>query len=196
MATFQDIADAEELPEALRSAVRLTASRTLRNMMTLGGELGRCPDDSALIPVLIALDATVSVAGQKRPVPVQTYLITRRNELVLSVSLPDAGTACAVRAVSRTSHSFRSVVVAVSLGLPRAGQRSALIIASDCRGRRARVSVALADGRAARPVIEAAVKEAFDPQPDMHASSDYKRTITGVLAADAILGLTAEGTPL
>ncbi len=113
MATFQQIVDDARVPAGLREAARILASRTLRNMCTLGGELGLRADDSALIPMLMALGATVSRAGARRPAPIQTWLEKPTDGLVLSVSVPRAE--CAVTAVSRTSHSPRSVVVAAAL---------------------------------------------------------------------------------
>lgn len=72
--TFQELADSSLVPSALRAASRLTASRTLRNMVTVGGELGLLPEDSALIPALIALGADVTLAGKKKPVPIRSFL--------------------------------------------------------------------------------------------------------------------------
>jgi len=157
-ATFQAIADNVHLPAGLRDAVRLTASRTLRNMVTLGGELGRNPPDSAVIPLLIALDAEVALAGRKKPLPIRSLLTEKKAGLILSVSF-DTRHAAAVRAVSRTSHSPRSLVVAMC------GTR---IVASDCMGR----------------VVLLEQPQAFEPRPDVHASAEYKRYMAGVLIAD------------
>jgi probable selenate reductase FAD-binding subunit len=157
-ATFQDIVDAAPVPSALRDAVKLTASRTLRNMATLGGELGLKPRDSAVIPVLVAMEAEVSVAGRKKPLPIQAYLDENKAGLVLEVSVPAQRTA-AVRAVSRTSHSPRSLVVAAC------GPR---VVVSDCRGQLAVLSNGVT----------------FEPRPDMHASAAYKRYMVGVLVED------------
>jgi hypothetical protein len=68
--TFQAIVDSPMAPSALREAALLAASRTLRNRVTLDGELGLRPDDSALIPALIVLEAEVSVAGKKKSIPI------------------------------------------------------------------------------------------------------------------------------
>jgi putative selenate reductase FAD-binding subunit len=165
MATFQDIADSPHVPPALRDAVKLTASRTLRNMVTLGGELGLAPKDSAVVPVLIALEAEVSVAGRKKPVPLHRFLDENTAGLILGVSVP-AGRAGGVRAVSRTSHSPRSLVVAVC------GERA---VASDCQGQ-----VALLDEGGA-----------LDPRPDMHASAAYKRYMIRVLVDELRASLSA-----
>jgi len=158
MATFQDIADSPGVPSALRDAVKLTASRTLRNMVTLGGELGRKPADSAVIPVLLALEAEVSVAGRRKPLAIRGLLDENEDRLVLGVSVP-APRAAGVRAVSRTSHGPRSLVVVLC------GER---VVVSDCQGQ----------VRALRDPAD------FDPRPDMHASAPYKRYMIGVLVKE------------
>jgi CO/xanthine dehydrogenase FAD-binding subunit len=137
-------------------------------MVTLGGELGRNPPDSAVIPLLIALDAEVALAGRKKPVPIRTFIAEGKAGLILSVSF-ETRHAAAVRAVSRTSHGPRSLVVAVS------GER---VVASDCTGQVA----LLAQGGE------------FAPRPDLHASAEYKRYMTDVLAADLRAALAKEGT--
>jgi len=166
MARFQAIVDNAAVPGALRRAAALTASRTLRNMVTLGGELGLKPRDSAVIPVLVALDATVSVAGKKKPVPIRRFLDDNPVGLVLAVSVPVERPA-AVDAVSRTSHSPRSLVVAVTADR---------IVVSDCQGQ-----VAVVPDPAA-----------FAPRPDMHASAAYKRYMIGVLVEDLRRSLSRE----
>jgi len=165
-ATFQAIADNVHLPAGLREAVRLTATRTLRNMVTLGGELGLNPPDSAVIPLLIALDAEVALAGRKKPLPIRRFLDEGKSGLILSVSFEDRH--AAVRAVSRTSHSRRSLVVAMS---------GARIVASDCTGQ----------------VVHLEQADKFEPRPDLHASAEYKRYMTGVLVEDLRAALAAGG---
>jgi putative selenate reductase FAD-binding subunit len=164
-ATFQVIADDPHVPGVLREAVRLTASRTLRNMVTLGGELGLAPKDSAVIPVLILLEAEVSLAGHRKPMPIRAALQQHRR-LILEVIVPRERLA-AVRAVSRTSHSPRSLVVAVS------GEH---VVVSDCQGQVQH----LGDGRT------------FDPRPDLHASAAYKRHVMEALVQELKASLPRE----
>jgi putative selenate reductase FAD-binding subunit len=230
---LQQMIDATLLPSGLRAAASLTGSRTLRNMRTIGGELGLCPDDSALIPALIALNADVALAGRKKPRPVEELCNGRTgprmspgatagmspgatagmsqgatarmspgatagmspgataNELILSISVPRAQ--CEVKAICRTSHSPRSLVVAVSAGAITPKVAGIRVIVSDCRGQRGRlgeVERAL-EGAPLPPkkLIEEAVGRAFAPKADLHASVEYKRYLAGVLVADALSAL-------
>ncbi len=66
MCTFQQIVDAKETPEYFKTACLYMASRTKRNMSTIGGNIALCRDDSYLWPTLLACDASfklVAVAG-------------------------------------------------------------------------------------------------------------------------------------
>ncbi len=193
--TFQQLVDHPGLPAAVRRAAALTASRTLRNMMTTGGEVALHPADSALVPVLIALEAEVSIAGKKKPVPIQGVLSDSDTGLVLAISIPVPVRLSAVHAVSRTSHSTRSLVVAASAISLQPEVSGLRVLASDCRGSLVRLArlEELLEGRPlpTRAEIEEAVGSEFAPQADAHASSRYKLYMTRVLAADALCQMRA-----
>jgi putative selenate reductase FAD-binding subunit len=193
--TFQALVDNPGVPSVLRQAALLTASRTLRNMVTVGGELGLRPVDSAMIPVLIALGAEVSLAGKKKPLSVEAFLRDgdeKKPGLILSVSIP-AGSASAVRAISRTSHSPRSLVAVVSARAITPSLEQPRLVLSDCRGHLVRLVTAerSLDGAPLPPRqdIEALARAEFSPSADMHASVPYKRYMAGVLVADLLASL-------
>ena len=191
--SLQEIVDSQATPQAVRSAGSLTSSRPMRNMRTIGGELGRCAPDSALIPVLIALDAEVALAGKKKPYPIEKFCRERPDDLILSVSVDLSP--CAIKAASRTSHSPRSLVVAVSFKESRPVLTDVRVVVSDCRGQRVRLqAVELALEGSALPsksLVEKLVGAAFAPTADIHASFAYKRYLAGVLAADALHALAS-----
>jgi putative selenate reductase FAD-binding subunit len=187
--TFQTILDSAVVPSVLRQAARLTASRTLRNMVTLGGELGLRPQDSAVIPALIVLGAEISVAGKRKPIPIQQFVDEGRGGLVLGVSVPERA-AAAVRAVSRTSHSPRSLVAAVSARAAGPSAEGLMLVVSDCRGQRMRLT-AMEKKLEGMPIpprqdLEELARAEFVPAPDIHASGAYKRYMAGVLIADLL----------
>lgn len=57
--TFQEVLDSPEVPEYFKEACRFMASRTKRNMATVGGNIALLRDDSYIYPCLIAAKATV-----------------------------------------------------------------------------------------------------------------------------------------
>jgi putative selenate reductase FAD-binding subunit len=195
MVRFQQLADNPSAPDALRKAVRLTASRTLRNMASIGGELALMPENSALLPLLFALDALV-VAGGKKPQPMESWRRERRQELVTEVRLHAAPARLSdIDVVSRTSHSPRSLVVAASAQALKPAVTGVRLVVSDCRGRLVRLKETekhLENGPLPlKKDIEEMVRGEFTPAGDAHASVDYKRYMAGVLAADILCRLSA-----
>jgi putative selenate reductase FAD-binding subunit len=189
-ATFQQIAENPGVPRGVRDAVLLTASRTLRNMVTLGGELGLSPADSALIPVLMALDASVFLADRKKPVSMWELERQRGNVLILSASVAASLRRCRLKAISRTAHAPRSLVVAASGVAAGQGLRDIRIVVSDCAGQCVRLEELEKELEGAAlpeaPLLEKRVAGLFTPRAEIHASAGYKRYIAGVLVADAL----------
>jgi probable selenate reductase FAD-binding subunit len=194
-ATLQQVLDAPGVPEALRNAASATASRTLRSMITVGGELGHCPPDSVLIPVLAALDARVRIAGG-RSLGIEEYRSARALGpvgLIVEVSAADADGPCAVATVARTSHGRRSLVIAVAAARLSPKVSRVRIVASDCRGQVLRLGDAeeKLEGSELPPKdrIEKLVRAAFWPTSDIHASTECKRYLAGIHAADLLHAL-------
>ncbi|MGM0431287.1 MAG: FAD binding domain-containing protein [Spirochaetota bacterium] len=62
MVTLQQLIDHTDVPEFMKEAALFAASRTLRNMATLGGNIAAFRDDSYLLPTLIAAKARIVTA--------------------------------------------------------------------------------------------------------------------------------------
>ena len=61
MCTFQQIVESEKTPSYLKEAAGFMASRTKRNMATIGGNIAALRDDSYMLPVLFAVHAELEV---------------------------------------------------------------------------------------------------------------------------------------
>ena len=61
MCTFQQIVESGKAPSYLKEAARFMASRTKRNMATIGGNIAALRDDSYMLPVLFAVHAELEV---------------------------------------------------------------------------------------------------------------------------------------
>ncbi len=180
-ATFQGVLDSLHVPGAIRRAVSFTASRTLRNMATIGGELGLLPPDSVLAPVLLALDAEVLIAGLPGPLSFKEFCRTRPTGLIMGISVPGSGRICSVDRLARTSHAPPSLVVAVSARGAAERLSEVRIVLSDCRGA---LEVAADLGQ---------ILSRFSPAADMHASAAYKSYMARVMAEDLLAALAEAG---
>lgn len=121
MCTFQQIIDAKETPEYFKKACLFMASRTKRNMATIGGNIALCRDDSYLWPTLLACDASlnlVAVDGQMSFVGVDFYLENHedlKDELIYSVVIPSCANIASKR-YSNTAQSHAVLTMSASNG--------------------------------------------------------------------------------
>jgi CO/xanthine dehydrogenase FAD-binding subunit len=192
---------AEHLP-VVTEAMRHVAHLAIRNRGTIGGSLSHA-DPAAELPMLaLLLDATlhvVSYAGL-REVPARDFFLgpltvaLAADEMVTHVTIPKPPptTGWGFAEVARRSGDFALAAVAATLTL-RDGRICAARIAMtgiDETAKRADEAEALLAGRKLTPdLIDAAiaaVRAAVNPPSDLHASSDYRRHLVGVLAGRAL----------
>ena len=76
MCTFQQIVESEKAPSYLKEAALFMASRTKRNMATIGGNIAALRDDSYMLPVLFAVHAELEVlkAGGTEKMSAWSYM--------------------------------------------------------------------------------------------------------------------------
>jgi putative selenate reductase FAD-binding subunit len=197
-AAFQSVVDCAEVPPAVRKAASFTASRTLRNVMTVGGEIAIRSPSSALTAVLLCLGARIGLARRRKPMELEDYLDSAPRDLILKAQIPasELARACGVEILRRTSHAPVSMVVAVS-AIGADPLKDVRIVVGDCEGgiSRLRGAESALNGRASadKKFIEEAVKRGLALKPDIHASAAYKLYMAGVMTADLLHGLAVSG---
>jgi aerobic carbon-monoxide dehydrogenase medium subunit len=193
---------AERLP-ILREAIEQVAHPAIRNRGTVGGSLVHA-DPSAELPLLaVALDAAFHLrsARAKRSVAAkdfyQGYLLTdiAPDELLVGIDfrLPPADSGWCCSEIARRHGDFAIVAVAVLLGCGRDRNISFARVAVGGVGPAPlRVEAAEAALLGERPGAELfrraadMAAQALDPPADIHASSSYRRHLTGVLVRRAL----------
>lgn len=121
MCTFQQIVDAKETPEYFKTACLYMASRTKRNMATIGGNIALCRDDSYLWPTLLACDASLNLVGadgEKSFVSSDFYLENHEElagQLISSVVIP-CSVNIASKRYSNTAQSHAVLTMSASNG--------------------------------------------------------------------------------
>ncbi len=93
MCTFQQIVESEKAPEYMKEAALFMASRTKRNMATIGGNIAALRDDSYMLPVLFAVHAELEVLKADGPEKMSAYSYMEAAEadgdmLITAVSVP------------------------------------------------------------------------------------------------------------
>ncbi|MGF1647533.1 MAG: xanthine dehydrogenase small subunit [Kineosporiaceae bacterium] len=193
------------------------AARQIRNRATVGGNLATASPIGDLAPVLLALDALVTVAGPggTRIVPVDGFVTGYRRtvlgpgELVVSVRVPRGASAPGLRRVSRAAKVAKRatddisvVAAAFTLDLDPDGvvhhARLAYggVAATPVRARG--VEQWLVGRRLDESTIEEARRrlgEEFAPIDDLRASAGYRRALAGNLFARFAFGEREAAVP-
>ncbi len=94
MCTFQQIVESEEVPEYLKEAALFMASRTKRNMATIGGNIASLRSDSYMIPTLMAVGAVLEMRGKdgtSNRISIAEFIDgSEADSLIISVTVPAA----------------------------------------------------------------------------------------------------------
>lgn len=207
-ATLTALVEQADVP-LLRAAARRTASWSVRNMATVGGNLFTPPPGGDVATALLALDATVVATGPHggRSIPLASFWTgfmtsdLRADELVTSIVVPVAARPSAFVKFGRKQANTPAVVtVVVTAGLDGGvvrGARLALGAAGPHPMRMTRAEQAL-EGRA---LDEAAISAAADiaaedsdPATDAVASDWYRRRMVGVFVRRALADLASSAT--
>ncbi len=201
MVTSTQIGASSEVEVArpvLAEVVSTIADVQVRNRGTIGGNI--CVNDPTnhLPPLLVALNATMtirSVAGE-RIVAAEEFLIgvyttaVEEGELLTKVSVPTRrpGSGDAMDGVTLGAHGTYLVSAAASVS--PGGVRIAIGCVSAAPVRATAMEQRLASGDFSEASVRAAAEglgASLDPPSDVHASADYRRHLAEVSAVRAVL---------
>jgi CO/xanthine dehydrogenase FAD-binding subunit len=188
---------AAHLP-VVAEAMRHVAHLAIRNRGTIGGSLSHA-DPAAELPMLaLLLDATLQVASSVGPrkVSARDFFLgpltvdLAGDEMVTRITIPKLppATGWGFAEVARRSGDFALAATAATMTLCDGTITDARIAMTgiDETAKRASEAEALLNGRKLTPdLIDAAitaVRAGVNPPTDLHASSDYRRHLIGVLA--------------
>ena len=190
--TLQQLLEDRKVPPPLRAAVGWVASRNIRNAATLGGHVACAQPHSDILPMLVALEAALTVAGPagSRTVPLLDYLRAPAAGLIIKIVIPAARGRLAACGSFRASTNARSLVTAaVSLARGRSGIEDPIVAVGGVAPRVARLAPveAALGGRPLPPPeeIAALVSRHVKPAADAFATAEFKRYQAGVLVARA-----------
>jgi carbon-monoxide dehydrogenase medium subunit len=183
-------------------AMRHVAHLAIRNRGTIGGSLSHA-DPAAELPMLaVLLDAALDVASPngRRTVAARDFFLgpltvdLAPDEMVTRIVLPKLppATGWGFAEVARRSGDFALAAVAATLTVRDGviGEARIAVTGVDETAKRAGEAETLLAGHTLTPDLidtaVAAVRAAVMPPTDLHASSDYRRHLVGVLAGRAL----------
>jgi len=182
-------------------AIRWVGHAAIRSRGTIGGNLAHADPAAELPAVAVCLDASLTIVGPhgQRSVPAQDFFrgylttVLEPAEILTEAWYPAAasGSGHAWLEFARRHGDFALAGVAVSLTVEGDLVQRARIVLTGVGGSpfRAREAETVLTGGTARERAVAAadaVRSAIDPDPDIHASKEYRTHLAGVLTERAI----------
>lgn len=180
----------------IAETLRTLSNRRVRNVATVGGHLAHADPHTDLPPVLVALGATIEIAGPDgaRQLPAEAlatgYLETalKGNELITAVEVPALrGTRAAyTKCTTRAADDWPALGIAVALQADGRSVREARLVVSAATEKPVRLTEAeailrgrTADDTALREAGQAAARQA-PIVTDAQGSAAYKRHLLEV----------------
>ena len=119
MCTFQQIIESDKTPEYLKEAAHFMASRTKRNMATIGGNIGAKRDDSYLLPVLFAVCARVEVltADEKKDICINSFIEESEagDKMLITAVIVPKNARVASKRYSNTAQSHAAITMSAAV---------------------------------------------------------------------------------
>lgn len=187
--TLQELIDHVDVPEPVKKGAGHVYSRNIRNMATLGGNIGGKRGYSALIPILIAMGAELETQ-EEGTVPVWDYVKGESESLILSVRVPRKKGAAVVRKVAKSAGAYPVITAGVYI-LEDGGKVDEAVIAlggiAPKVERLTSLEEALKEGALKNnEEISDFVSAIVKPETDFLGSAEYKKYISGVTVAHCI----------
>ncbi len=184
--TLQELIDNPVIPLVLKKAAGFIASRNIRNMATLGGNIAANRPDSYILPCLIALKANVKTVNAGI-MSVETYITQEKNnpdDLIQEIIIPEIDGVCLIDVALRSSGAYPSVTIAV-----RVSDKDAVVAigcVSDHVIRLKEVEAGIMDGSLSGDSLACAVADRISPESDLVGSKTYKKYISGSMTAHLV----------
>jgi putative selenate reductase FAD-binding subunit len=193
--TYQELIAWDECHPALKEAAGFLYSRNVRNMATLGGNIGVHLKRSYLVPVLMVLEADVEL-GDEEVIPLQSYVKENRHDLILNIRFARKSGKTAVKQITRSAGGETVVSAAVYVEQKQGKILKAIIAVGGLFDRVVRlndVEDALVEGKLKTgEEIQDAVNSLVKGDDDYLGSAAYKQYICGILVADCVAGCMRE----
>jgi carbon-monoxide dehydrogenase medium subunit len=201
MATLSSIIRSSEVDVSrpiLAEVASTVADVQVRNRGTLGGNI--CVNDPTnhFPPLLVTLDASLTILGAdgERTVTADEFFVgvfetaVREGELLTRISVPAAGKGAGDGMAGVTLGEHGTYIANAAAAVVDGTWRVALGCVAAVPVRATTVEAALAGGDVDEAAARAAVDglgATFDPPSDVHASSDYRRSLAETSVVRAVL---------
>ncbi|MGD1972925.1 MAG: FAD binding domain-containing protein [Desulfobacterales bacterium] len=190
--TIQELIDSPKVPDQLSMAAGHFVNRNIRNIATIGGNIASNNSTSNLIPILVALDAELKLAGSDTSVSVFDYITREMSRLIESIKIlsENLEKPYGIRNFSHTANDISIIVAAASFNIRNDIISNVRVAAGGVSKHVVRLmeleNKLEGNKLPARTEIEEAVKKTVSPLKDIRGGVRFKKYLAGVLVSDCI----------
>jgi aerobic carbon-monoxide dehydrogenase medium subunit len=209
LSALEHSADVRKLTPVITRTLRTLSNVRVRNVATVGGALAHADPHMDLPPVLIALSASMSVAGPQgvRELAVEDLItgyyetVLKKNELIAELRVPaqDGKRAAYMKVTTGSADDWPALGVAVAIEGDGAAVKSVRVVASAATSKAMRLTTAekvlsgqRIDDKLLARAGEAAAEEA-EFIADVRGSVSYKRELLRVYVGRAVRAAIGDG---
>jgi putative selenate reductase FAD-binding subunit len=197
--TIQELLDSPKIPDQLTIAARHFVNRNIRNIATLGGNIGSNNSSSNLIPILFALDAELKIGGASTPVPAHEYVAQEMTHLIEGVLISSEKLAKKydLRKFSRAANDISIITAAVTFDVQNENLSNVRVAVGGVDKHVVRLTD-LENKLEGNPLpapgeIEDTVKNIVAPVEDLRGGIQFKKYMAGVLISDCVFNAYDRG---
>jgi len=197
--TIQQLIDSPKVPDQLTIAAGHFVNRNIRNIATIGGNIASNNTTSNLIPILIALDAELKLAGSEPAVSVYDYITQEMSRLIESITISSENLKkqYGLRKFSHTANDISIITAAVTFNIQNEIVSNVRVAGGGVSKHAVRLTELenKLEGNKlpARTEIEDTVKNIVAPVKDIRGGVQFKKYLAGVLISDCILNTQTGG---
>ncbi len=191
--TLQQLIDSELIPVIIKTASNYMINRNIRNMATIGGNIGVNKSCSNFIPVLIALKAKLKIVSPRgeRLIDIFEYINNTKNDLITQIIIPDQKQRrISIKRFTRTANDLSILSAAVSFTKNSEKLSDVCVAVGGVSKNVVRLTKleetlngsSLPD----KQDLEARVRTLINPIDDIRGSAIFKSYLAGVMVADCI----------
>ncbi len=197
--TIQELIDSPKIPDPIKIAAGHFINRNIRNIATIGGNIGANNPTSNLIPILVALDAKLKIGGSATTMTLYEYITREMTLLIESIRIPSENLTKKydLRKFSRVANDISIITAAITFHVRNeklvdvrvavGGVGKHLLrlteLENKLEGNRLPVS----------SEVEYAVKKTVTPVKDIRGDVQLKQYMAGILVSDCIQSAYGKG---
>lgn len=189
--TFQDLIGNESVPDQLKKAANHMECRNIRNMATIGGNIGAGRTVGDLLPSLFILNAYLKVFGKDELISVEDYVTNSMSDLIEKIIIKNSEIEKQTNSLTFRRVSSDLSIIGVAVSYNKIGEiYSDVKLAVGGMGPKVKrfkdIEMKISGNSLNKEFVTALVKESVTPITDIKGTAEFKRYLVSEMICEAL----------